>query len=210
MKSAFERLPPQQKALIRASLNALNRAKSWEQTSVLALVHGSRRAAKPNTPSVRAEDMAPALAALLQQDAEGASEFWHEYWQHDFTSLRQTLMAIARTGRIPAHAIDDLVATFEADVVVEPRVNVRDGRAEIGEHLRFRNGMAAIAYSVLRLSQLGSARDPVLVCCAECEVFELRLSTGGDKISRFCSPKCRNRFNQREWRKNHPRSAKHK
>jgi len=90
---------------------------------------------------------------------------------------------------------------------MEKSASVHDGRAQFTEHVRFRHGMAAIAYSALLLSQFG---ERAVLRCAECKTFTPIESTGGNKMSRFCSPKCRIRFNVREFRKRELTGGKHK
>jgi hypothetical protein len=126
--------------------------------------------------------------------------------------LRDTLKVLARTGRLPATgaAFQLLATTFNTEA--DPGWSVGrgdDGRVQIIMQLRFKSALGLIAYAAVRLSEM-SAQSPALLVCDECEQFKFIESTGGSRISRFCSTKCRNRYTVREFRRSNRTARKPK
>jgi hypothetical protein len=111
------------------------------------------------------------------------------------------LAQLVRDGRpLPEPWFQQLVELFKSEVA--PRWDIEPGKtghAAISSRLSFNSALGLIAYVILRLSEL-SAQTPSLLQCSECDKFKIIESTGGDKISRFCSARCRNRFTVRKWR----------
>lgn len=236
-KPTFEQLPTREKVLIRAVLNALNQAHSEAEVEAIAFADKSLRVPKePEDPlwkkqlrglrqrgdggkSLRDALAGKAVLPVAEPDPwravpDGAAwkrrveEGLLELDQRAFVELRDALTVLIRTGRLPEELADSLVSLYASDVIRKTDVDVVDGHARFTDSLMFRSGYGAISYVLLRLSQLNS-KEPILLICDECKQFKLIQSTGGDKISRFCSGVCRNRFTVREWRKTQ-RAAKHK
>ena len=210
----FADLPDDERALIRSVLNALNRAKSFEEANTLAL-HHKRHDARPRRVDRDQTSMAAELAKAMNEDAAADpkhAEFWDQYFKDEFTMLRESLKHLARHGKLPDWYIESIVSSFEAFVVATPMVEVsRQGYVSIRTPLRFTDAQGAAAFAILRLAQL-SSEEPAILCCEECETFALILPSVGSRMSRFCSTTCRNRWGQRKYRQDHPKAkaARHK
>ena len=198
---AFAELPDNERALIRSVLNALNRAKNFDEANSLAL-HHKRHDARPPRRVERQAPIPDELLNAMNEDAADAKHaaFWDQYFKEEFGVLRESLKYLAHHGRIADGYIETLISSFDAYVVATPMVKVsRDGGVSIRTPFRFTDAQGAAAFVILRLAQLSSDK-PAVLCCDECTTFALILPSVGSRMSRFCSPKCRNRSGQRKFR----------
>jgi hypothetical protein len=207
--ATFDELPYLQKILIRAAINALNKSASMADVENLALANTRLRAKKSPRELLREKEL---LAAF--ERAEGGSHIkqaWDKYLDglglKALEELRRDLLVLTQTGRLPQGVIESLANDLRSESKVEWQIDIVNGRPRICQQLTFGSGWAVISYALLHLAEL-TANNPILLACEECGNFKLIQSTGGGKISRFCSTRCRNRFNVRKWRRSSPRKPK--
>jgi hypothetical protein len=201
---SFGQLPIEEKVAIRMAINAMNRSRSMLEVEQFALKDKSLRVPASLADRLRAHlQQRKREAWVATQDGARIEKAYNAYVEGlagpAFEQLRAAFSELARTGRIPAPMADYLALHYRHGVVMQPHVEFVSGRARCSQKLLFRDGDAVIALAMLRLSEL-SAHSPAFLQCAECGKFQIIESTGGDKISRFCRSRCRNKFTVRKWR----------
>jgi hypothetical protein len=192
-------LPGEELALVRSVLNAVNRARLD-----LALNH-KRDDARPAP--IKATKWPPELLAMLLKHAGAGFE---EYDKEQIRVAREALTDLAHGKLLSDHHLHEFAENYEVDKVADRDVRIRGRNVDFVNSVRFRSPTGAVAYALLRLVQL-SAKEPALLRCEECETFVLIEATGGRHMTKFCSPRCRNRFNARDRRRSNPsKPAMHK
>lgn len=206
LQLTFDTLPNEERIAIRSAIRAVNsihKANSAEDVNAEAFKNS---ALKKGGESYLFQHLEEAAKRIGWNEGRQAAELPQQYdrvFLQAATELRAALVTLVQDGRLPKRGdlFSGLAATFMSDVFAGWSVDLTEGgHAHIRMQPRFKSALGLIAYVILKLSEISEFKPAVLIC-QECEKLKLIESTGGDKISRFCSPKCRNRFGVREFRK---------
>jgi hypothetical protein len=141
-----------------------------------------------NSPQLRA-----AMTKAMKAGDDGGL---HAYWFSERARMRECLQLLAQGKRVPDGYKEDIESTYEALAAIEPTVRwPRNGNAEFHHQLRFKDVSGAMAYVVLRLSQLSPRGKATytLGCCGDRKCQKLFLQPPKGRPQRFCSSQCRNR-----------------
>lgn len=204
-KAGFEGLPSEEKVIIRTALAAVNTARSAESAqSIESVAFRNARLRSSGSNHIRDMLIANARQAGLENLVGPVGEEFEKRYDLIFRSsasaLHTMLGHLVSEGRLPEAWFDQLAALFREDVVqVWDIERTKGGHADIRARLTFKSALGLMAYVILRLSAL-SADSRAVLQCPKCGAFKLIESTGGDRISRFCSTKCRVAFNVRSLR----------
>lgn len=203
-KTAFEQLPEDDRVLIRTLVNTINKPPS----SRMGLDRSMRVETRPKGRAItRLHAIEFNISEVEMEHRERAlEERLNRILPAAMDEVRETLTALARSKRLPEGFASRHRRTVFSDAL-RVEVSIADGRAQFRQRLQFESSMAAVQYAILRLSQITTEDSAALLICEECAKFKLIESTGGDKISRFCSSTCRNRFTVRAWRESQKRVA---
>ncbi len=208
MKSVFDTLPPEEQRLIRAAANAVS-AETLGKAEARAFVKESNRWDGSLANTRRASDNPPISEQLAHLLVEDGRSQWAEHWQaYGRQEYVRAFRHLATTKKIADDDQQWLIETVEKTTNFVLVAVFTDGRATVTLQPKFSNPDGMIAYALLRLSEI-SAR---IVVCDECGRVDIPEPRVGAPTTRFCSSKCRNRFNQRKLRtsKRQPRNGKRK
>jgi hypothetical protein len=205
----FDQLPDDEKTAIRSAIRAVNAvgaARSEKEIEAQAFANPRLRAGGRGQLYQVLHESAK-RAGWSDQDSQGArlEARYDEFFRAIAVEMRAVLAELVRTGTIPYNG-GWIAPAFLSNTEARLIVSLEDARARISSRLHFKNALGLIAFVILKVSEL-SAEGPPLLQCAECGIFKIIQSTGGDKPERFCSTKHRNRFNVRKWRAEQKQTA---
>jgi hypothetical protein len=165
-----------------------------------ALNEGTLRQAERRLDSFIYREPAQPLPKALDVADHDESEMWEAWWQGERHDAVHALRHLAQHKRLHADDVDTYTYLVKHGHVTQPTfTQPRRGRVQMEFTPRFKDVATLVAYVLLRLSVM---HERIVVCPApkvgepdaECGRLVLDKPHVGHPL-RFCSIKCRNRFN---------------